>query len=653
MDGDLKIEKMDFNNPSTSNVKDARPPSVNPPMKKSFSFLKSKNSRIFAGVVGLVLVFIIIVSFQAVKIFADAKKTYAQAKIAAAAIKQQNVIVAREELVKTNKEIANLKKDLDGVTYLRFIPVIGWYVGDAQHMVNASLHGVNAAIIAVDSLIPYADVLGLKGEKSFVAGSAQDRIRIAVKTLDKVVPRIDDIEKEIKLAKGEMDDVKLWHYPNFWVFKKARTQIGQVKTIADEGVYAVEQGKPLIKVLPELLGAESGKKYLIIFQNDKEQRPTGGFLTFFAVFRVEEGVVKVDSATDIYDLDDSIPTHPPAPRIIDEYLPKVNKFYIRDSNLSPDFVTSMDEFNKLYEDSRVYKEVDGIIALDTHFLVHVLDILGEVQASGLTFNSKTDPRCDCPQAVYVLEDQTTRPVNYIKENRKGLLGELLYATMQKALSSSPKEYWGRLVQAGIKDAEEKHVLFYLYDDGAQKGIEALNWGGRIKSHTGDYLHINDANFAGAKSNLYVRHTVRVDYETKGDEVKKKLTIDYRNPQKHSDCNLERGGLCLNATLRNFQRVYVPKGSTLVTSKGSQVKVKTGDDLGKTYFESFFTVAPLGKAQITYEYALPKGLVKNGKLPVLIQKQPGIIGPVYEVYVNGKKKQEITLLKDEEITLDLN
>ena len=222
--------------------------------------------------------------------------------------------------------------------------------------------------------------------------------------------------------------------------------------------------------------------------------------------------------------------------------------------------------------------------------------------------------------------------------------------MQKALGVSPKLYWGPLFQAGIKNAQEKHILFSLNNKSAQQGIESLNWGGRIKPFEGDYLHINDANFGGAKSNMYVTQSVRVDYNVSSSgEVEKTVVIDYRNPQKHSDCNLESGGLCLNAVLRNFQRMYVPEGSTLTSSKGSQVKVVSGKGLGKTFFESFFTVNPLGKATMTYTYKLPFK-VTGGTLPVLIQKQPGIEVVPFEIYVNGKKVETFDLREDKQLNL---
>lgn len=623
---------------------------VSASMKRKFPKFGKKGFGIASVVIAVLVLVGIYFAIQGIGIYRQSQKVYSQAKAAATAAKGQNVVLARDELVKTKTEAEKLGKSLSSIGFLRFVPLLGSYVSDGQHMIKAGVHGVNAAIITADSLIPYADVLGLKGQKSFTGGSAENRITTAVKSLDKIVPKIDDIEREVKAAKEEMDQVNVNSYPNFWVFKKVRNQISSAKTLVADGATAVEEGKPLIKVLPELLGAAKSKKYLVLFQNDKELRPTGGFLTFYSIFRIDQGVIHIDSSNDIYTLDDSISYHPKADPIILKYLPKVPKQNIRDINLSPDFIVSMDAFRTYYAKSSLKTDIDGIIAIDTQFVVHLIKILGEVQADGQTFTAKVDPTCNCPQVVYQLELNTTKPVNYVKTNRKGIVGDLLYATMQKALQSSPKLYWGPLFQAAIQDAGEKHILFSLNNADAQKGIDALGWAGHVVPFEGDYLNVNDANFGGAKSNMFINEAMRIDYSVGNDgTVEKKITIDYRNPEKYSDCNLERGGLCLNATLRNFQRVYVPEGSTLTANHGSEVKVETKKDLGKTYFESFFTVNPLGKATITYTYKLPFK-VSGGNLPVLIQKQPGIEKIAVEVYVNGTKVDAFDLRQDKILNL---
>lgn len=604
------------------------------------------------AVIGIIIFFGVFLPVQ--RTYGSASRTYLQAKKVWDAIKKQNVEEASVELAKTKKELAATQKDLSSFSYLRYIPIASGYYSDAEHLTKAGTYGLDALSILIDSVKPYTDILGLKGKGSFVMGTAEQRIQTAIMTMGKITPRIDDIAKSLNLARQEIDAVDPNHYPGFLGGDKIKVQLTKLKTMTDQGVIFVNDARPLIKVLPSLLGESKERKYLVLFQNDKELRPTGGFITAYAIFRIEKGIIHVDKSDDIYNLDNTIRKKYKVPDPIAKYLPKVTSFNLRDSNLSPDFIESMKTFETMYNDSSNKTKIDGIIAIDTNVLISTIKILDdEVIASGIKFNTKNDPRCDCPQVIYVLEDNISKPVNYEKSGRKDLLGSLLYATMEKALKSSPKLYWGPLFQEGFKLIDQKHVLFYLYDKDAQSGIEALNAAGKIKPFEGDYLHVNDTNFGGQKSNMYTTENVEQNYEVKGDgSIIKTITLRYKNPHEPSDCNLERGNLCLNATLRDWVRLYVPKGSVLLNSQGSEVKVTTYDELNKTVIDGFITVRPLGTATYTISYRLPFKLTDNSPLPVLIQKQPGTFDNEYVIKVNGREKQKFPLLTDKEVQLNL-
>lgn len=624
--------------------------------KKKIRFhLSSKNSLILLGVV------IFLVLFGVFGVVLPAKKTYSQAKIAQAhaqaalyGLKTQNIQIASDELANTKTELQKTQDDLHSMAYLKFIPPFNFYYNDADHLVKAGFYGLNAGQIFVDAIKPYADVLGFKGQGSFSGGSAQQRIQTAVTTMSKVTPKIDDIEQQLVLARGEIDKVNPNHYPPLFAGAKVRQQLIQVRTITDESTSFIDQAKPLIKVLPNLLGEPTSKKYLVLFQNDKELRPTGGFITSYAIFRLEHGVINVDTNNDIYTLDATIAKKPTAPRPILQYLPKVPQWNLRDTNISPDFITSMDNFNKLYKTAGAYVPVDGIIAVDTHTFIAAMNVLGDMTVDGTTFTTKTDPRCNCPQAIYQMEAITDTPVNYVKSDRKGIIGDLMYAIMQKAFSSSPKLYWGPLFQTMITEVSQKHILFDIYDKDAQAGLDALNATGKIMPFDGDYLHINDTNFGGAKSNLFLSEAVAQNYQVQGDgTIQKTVTINYKNPFPPSDCNLERGGLCLNAVQRDWLRLYVPKGSKIVSSQGSEVKMTSYDELGKTVFEGFLTVRPLGTATFTITYTLPFKVANGSPLPLMIQKQPGTDNNQYTISVNNNQVEQFPLLTDKTLKLNVH
>lgn len=468
-----------------------------------------------------------------------------------------------------------------------------------------------------------------------------------------ITPQIDTIADSLSEVQKEIDAINPGHYPELLFGKKPKDQITQIRELTDQGVELVDQARPLIKVLPSLLGESEPKKYLVLFQNDKELRPTGGFITAYSLMNIDKGKLTVERSDDIYTLDNSISNKPAAPKPIRDYL-EVHTLNLRDSNISPDFVTSMGTFMKLYDKAGESVPVDGIIAIDTNVLVSTIKILDDqVTASGIPFTTKNEPLCNCPQVIYVLEDNISRPVNYVKTDRKGLIGSLVNAIMQKALSSSPKAYWGPLFQTMLMQTNQKHILFYLFDKEAQKGIEAMNAAGKIMPFDGDYLHINDANLGGQKSNLFTTEIVQNDYTiAKDGSMQKTLTITYKNTFPPSDCNLEAGKLCLNATLRDWLRIYVPKGSQMIESKGNEVKMTTYDELDKTVFDGFLTVRPLGQAKFTITYKLPFKLSSGSPLPVLIQKQPGTGGNDYTVTVNGKTVEEFNLFADKKMQIRL-
>jgi len=655
MDGFEKIELSSTPaNSKKASIEKLNPENLDKPIANKSKLKRLKSRKLAVVLIGIVIAFIVLIVIPSLLVYSSAKKTYAQVKVTTAALKSQDIELTEAELKKTRENLKDTQSKMNLLFVLRAIPVVNTYYNDSQHMIKAGFYGLDAADTFVTSIKPYADVLGLKGEASFVEGSAENRIQTAVATLDKVTPKIDEIADDLKLAQEEISYVDPDDYPTFLADGKVREGMIMLTTLSNDGVELVDQARPLIKVLPQLLGQDEPKKYLILFQNDKELRPTGGFLTAYAIFNIDKGIIKVEASEDIYTLDNTVPNKDKAPEPILKYLPKVPVLNLRDSNLSPDFQESMKDFREIYETAGNAVDVDGIVALDTNALVAAMKVLGEVQVGDRKFTIENDERCDCPQVIYELEAEAGTRTQYIRTDRKSIIGDLMFAIMDKAFSSSPKEYWGPLVQEMFGQIAQKHIMFSLDNKDAQKGLSAVNAGGEIMPFEGDYFHLNEANFGGSKSNLFVDQDVLQEYSiAKDGTVTKKVTVNYKNPHKPSNCNLElEYALCLNAPWRNWFRVYVPKGSELTDSKGTEVKMSTYEDLGKTVFEGFLTVNPLGVKKLELTYTLPFKLEKDSPLPVMIQKQPGTAEDEYTIIVNGKEKDKFILDTDKTLNLDL-
>jgi len=661
-DGELK--KIDL----PTNVKEAKQPMNT--TKRSWP------RYALLGLGSLVVLFLIIgVSLGVMllplkKVAAKAQDFVTRGKELATAVKAQNLDETKLKLADTRKSLDAVKAEYANVLKLKAVPVLGAYIKDGEHAINAGYAGLDAGQKAIEALEPNADLLGLKGKSSFVSGSADERIQMAVKTMSALTPQINEIAVSIDTLRKELDQIDPNRYPETFQGKSIRPVMISARETIDNAAGLFVNAQPLLKNLPKILGEPTEQRYLIIFQNDKELRPTGGFITAYAQFRFVRGKAILEKADDIYNLDNAMRTHETAPREIKTFHKGVYTFNLRDSNLSPDFKLSMEQFEKMYKTIPGVEKFDGIIALDTHVLVEALRILGPLYISGREFSADIDKRCDCPKAVYELEDYSTRPVGYVRTARKDIIGVLMHSMLKQALGVSPSKYWGSLFQMLISEINQKHVLTYFHDAEIQKAAESFNMAGRImtKDETAalfaykegagwDYLNINNSNMAGAKSNMFVSHKVTKEVTVDGNgTATTKLTIEYKNPYPGSDCGLESGGLCLNAPLRNWLRVYVPLGSKLTEGKGSQSpadskanEFTTYESLGKMVFEGFLIVNPMGTAKVDLTYTSP---VKSdsGKYSLLIQKQPGIDKPEYTIKVSGKPTKKIELLSDTEIQL---
>jgi hypothetical protein len=605
---------------------------------------------IFGGLIVVFLVLFVVIGLPAYKVYADGIKAYAMAKQVKDALKSQDIKKITDSLVATKNQVVVVENDLQKLAWTKAFPFVGGYTSDAMHAASAAQHSLEAAEIMSRSVEPYSDLLGLKGQGSYVGGTAEERIMKMVETLSKVTPQIDQIADKMKLVQDDVNKIDPNRYPETIKGKAVRGTIIEAKKIVDYSGTILTQARPLVKNLPNLLGTSHESKYMVLFQNDKELRPTGGFITAYAIFRVEKGKISLNEADDIYKLDDTVRGNVTPPDPIKKYL-NVYGWRLRDANFSPDFESSMKTFQDIFANSSKKQVLDGIVVVDTHFLVKLMEIIGPVEIYGQTYTAKIVPECNCPMVVYELLKQAGTPRNYWTDNRKDMIGILLQALMKKALAS-PKQVYAPLFQSMFDLSYEKHLLFFLNDIESEKGVQAIDFGGKIKTVPYDYLHISDANLGGAKSNLYVVRSVKQDVSITDKGADNTVTVSYKYPHGADNCSLERKeGLCLAGIYRNYMRIYLPKGATIKEVTGFENKSTTFEDLGHTVVDGFITIVPQGLGKITIKYSVAGDFKAKGEYRELIQKQPGTVGDKYQLIVNGKL-QEFPLTTDQDLVIKL-
>lgn len=581
------------------------------------------------------------------QIQAEGQSAETTGREAYASFKAQNLPEVQTKLAELDQKLDTINGLYGQLSFYKNIPIARTYYLDGTHGLAAADAGLNAAKKSIDAVTPYADVLGFSGEGSFQGGTTEDRLNIILQTLQKITPELDAITADLKTVEAELAMIDERRYPEEFKGKQIRPLIVQAHTFSAGAVTAMTEYRPVIEKLPDIAGGMGKrKKYLVLFQNDNELRPTGGFLTAFAVITVENGKVTPEKSDDIYELDKKFRKKLPIPEALGRYLTTEKRWNLRDMNISPDFKTSMDTFYAEYvklpgEPS----DIDGIIGVDTEFLKTLITILGPVQVPGYgTFSAENEPRCDCPQIIYALSEIITRPTPYLREDRKGILGPMMRELLTKAYGA-PKQQWPQLFQEGFKALEGRHVQLYFVDAELQKVAETINMAGRIipPEDQKDFFAVVNANLGGAKSNLFTSYSMTQTVSAPVDGmIEKTVEITYANSRKGDNCNLEAGLLCLNSTLRDWTRLYVPQGSQLVSAQGFTTEPKVYEESGFTVFDGFFVLEPNSTAKLKLTYKVP--YTDTAEYRLQLWKQGGI--PSYKSIMDVTGGQEeIEVRKD--------
>ncbi len=590
---------------------------------------------------------------QAQEVKADMMQASVTGRAAYAALKTQDLVEAKHQLQETQNHITTAEQKFQELAWSGSLPIAKKYYEDGTSGFTAAHAGIRAGLKVVEAVEPHADVLGFSGEGSFSGGTTEDRIGLILKTLSEITPVLDSVADEMAIVEENLAKIDPQDYPEEFQGYRVREMITQGNTLADAANTALTDARPVLERLPEVAGAEGRKKYLVLFQNDNELRPTGGFLTAYAVIFVENGKITAEKSDDIYELDKKFANKPAIPEELGRFLVSEKRWNLRDMNIDPNFENSMKTFHEYYQ--KVPGEpqnIDGIIAVDTNILEHIVSILGPIEVPGYgTFSSETAAICDCPQIIYALSEIIDRPTPYIRENRKGILAPMMQSIIQKTYATS-RDKWPKLAELLWQGIEGRHVQFYFMDPELQAAAKTINATGeipRLPQDGSDFLAVVDANLAGAKSNLFIDATgIQKIKSIENGRLTKEVELTYVNDHAPSNCNLEAGQLCLNGLLNNWARWYVPKGTQLIDVLGLEPGYKLDTSHAEyDIIEGIFRLAPKSQVKVRISYSVPYTWEKGYK--GTMQKQGGV-GTVPYIFQTPWGEEEVELNKDLVVTI---
>ena len=406
----------------------------------------------------------------------------------------------------------------------------------------------------------------------------------------------------------------------------------QFKSLTQETYSLITGIKKITKNLDKILGFGNKKRYLILFANNRELRPGGGFIGSFAVLEFKNYKKEVFTLYDVYDADGQLKVHIEPPSPIKTYLNQPH-WFLRDSAFSPDFEENFKTAEFFLEKELKLEPFDAGIIITTSAIENILKAFGELYIP--------DYKEKINSSNFYLKTQLYTEKNFFPGSiqKKSFLNSL----MQQIIANFNRISITQLVKEIKKSLDEKHIAFYFKDNSLQKEIDSSLWSGKlvfpdciIKNYfcINNYFFPFDANLGVNKADYFVDKSIflKIILDKRG-KITNYLTVSYRN---NSPSNLFPGG-----DYKNFFQIYLPKQINIKSINKDGIAINNyfhtqENELNLLSF--YFELKPKKTTEIKIVFENQQSL-KEGKnvLQLILQKQIGALNKDFILEINLPQK----------------
>ena len=368
------------------------------------------------------------------------------------------------------------------------LPVVGEDVRSVQTLGAASSALVN------DALVPIAQSVSGKKLSDIMHDGSFD-----VETISSVVAAVDQATPTIEGTLDTIDSLPEAHIPQLAsAIEKVKTQTTQVRD-------ALAKAKPILDVLPQMLGANGQTRtYLVIAQNNSELRSTGGLPGSWGTVTINNGTLTMGDFTTIL--------HESGLKvdITDEERNAMATNMDTDPaqvNCDPDFVR-VGELARDYWAQTGGGDIDGVIAIDPVFLQRLVALTGSITApDGATLDGTNT-------AQALLSDV------YWKYGDNGDAQDAYFASVAELAFKSVLSNLGNASIKDLKDVYKKsaadgRLLVWMYDQGEEQVMQELGVAGGLSTDPATPVlgvYLNDDSYS--KLSWYTQAGTTIDGGTK-------------------------------------------------------------------------------------------------------------------------------------------
>lgn len=270
-------------------------------------------------------------------------------------------------------------------------------------------------------------------------------------------------------------------------------------------------------IVPDMLGADSPRTYLLMVQNNAEVRSSGGIPGALALLTFDAGKLTLGEQSSASELGSISPPIAADPEQTAIYSSRLGRF-IQDVNLTPDFPTAATLAQSFWEKKKGLR-VDGVISVDPLVLSYILDATGPVNIENPQVRAVAGQglptELNSENVVRTLLSDV-----YAKIQEPKLQDAYFAAVAQEIFTSlsGGKGDAGDLLRGITRGAEEGRVLVWASNEREQSILEGYALSGSVAGPSvlpAQFgIYFNDGT--GAKMDYYVKRTVQLVKECPKD-----------------------------------------------------------------------------------------------------------------------------------------
>ncbi|HEQ65299.1 MAG TPA: DUF4012 domain-containing protein [bacterium] len=447
--------------------------------------------------------------------------------------------------------------------------------------------------------------------------------------------------------------------------------------VETELIYNSEKFKRTLEYLPDILGSERPVTVLVVFQNEKEMRASGGLLSAYAIMTIDKGeIVGNIKSIDMWELQLYLWQIGQMPGYYNEHGQLAlmlngcgtSEMRVQDSGVYPDQQLSMKMFTDYYNlanrsNKKKYPDYDYVVTMNTFFASDMISLVEPIKLkSGQVITSD-----NMAKEIF---SRTNVKFNNPDPNRKYAIGEVATLAKEK-FKDIPATEFPNVIKTLIDTINEKNISFYARDENLTKYFDDIGVTHRtVNNFEGDYFQLSEAQNCALKANFYIYNDVlmKIDIDDKG-KITRSVRVKWYNKEVVNRAEREILDVSGSFRYRAWIRFFAPKDTKFTYSDGfakslylykpksyydKKMMKETYDNV--IYFDHRRWSAnhPVVTHELNVKYELPSRLNFNEDegYQLLLQKHPGKKDEKYTIEINhkGKKvKETFRLDKDKILT----